>query len=144
MNDEFKTMDVFEAIKTQSNIEDFIESNKEIYKSNDLQYRMNEHLNLKGLSLASLLPHMQCSKAYLYMIYNGTRKPSREIVIQIAYALKLSLEECQQLLKCSGLAALYSKDQRDSIIIHYMYHKKSILDTNDLLINKGYQPLLND
>lgn len=76
-------------------------------------------------------------RAYVYQIFSGDKTPSRDKLIAVAFGLKLSDDETQQMLKLSGNRALYAKDQRDAVILFALHHKKTILEANDLLFELG-------
>ena len=43
---------------------------------------------------------------YAYQLFNGTRKPSRDKVIQLAFGFGLSVDDTQELLKVARQAPL--------------------------------------
>lgn len=143
MDNDFKTSEVLEAIKSQSNIIEFIEENKEIYRNIELSDYLNKLLCKKDMKISEIGKKTQFSKSYLYFIFDGVRKPTKEIIIQIAFAMKATLDETNSMLRYAELPTLYSKDQRDSIIIHAIYNGKSIFDTDYTLVDNGYKPIMN-
>ncbi len=70
---------------------------------------------------------------YVYKILNGTRTPSRNILIAVAFGIKLDLEETQLLLRISKFAILDSRDKRDSIIIYGLVNGLTIFETDEIL-----------
>ena len=73
------------------------------------------------------------SDVYLYQIFAGGRKPSRNRIICLCYGLSATLEETQTLLKESGNAQLYVRDRRDAIIIYGLTHNMELCAINDML-----------
>lgn len=53
----------------------------------------------------------------------------------MCFALKLSFEEVQNLLKATGYPILYARINRDSIIIFALQHDITLTDTNELLFS---------
>ncbi|MCB2209934.1 hypothetical protein KQH62_03465 [bacterium] len=53
-----------------------------------------------------------------HQFFNGTRKPSRDKVIQLAIGMKLGYEETQKQLQIAKKSALYLKIKHDAILIH--------------------------
>lgn len=70
---------------------------------------------------------------YVYKILNGTRKPSRNVLIAVALGMKLELEETQLLLRISKFAVLDSRDKRDSVIIYGLVNHLTVFNVDDLL-----------
>ncbi len=75
----------------------------------------------------------QIERTYGHQIFNGTRVPSRDKLLQISFGFGLSLDETQRMLNIAGKGALYPKIKRDAIIIYAISHEMSILETQDLL-----------
>lgn len=72
-------------------------------------------------------------EVYLYQILSGMRMPSRDRTICLCFSLSATLEETQELLKCSGFAQLYAKNRRDAIILYGLIHKMELFALNDRL-----------
>lgn len=80
-------------------------------------------------------------RSYGYQILKGRRLPSRDKVLALALSLKLSLEETGRLLSLSDNGALYANVKRDAVIIYCLARHMSVMDTNLLLAQHGYQSL---
>ena len=71
---------------------------------------------------------------YAYHIFGGRKKhPSREKIISLALAMKLSVDETQRLLYYSENEKLYAKNAWDSVIIFSLENHLTVDETNDLL-----------
>lgn len=102
---------------------------------------MQALLKQKGLSRADVVRGSQLDRAYIYQIFSGTRKPSRDKLIAIAFGLSLTDGEAQQLLKLSGYRELYARDKRDALILYTLVRGQGILETNELLFSQGMATL---
>ena len=78
---------------------------------------------------------------YVYKVFNGERKASRDILIAIAVGMKLRLNEVQLLLRVSKFAVLDPRDKRDSIIIFGINSKFDVERLNLLLMDKNQAEL---
>lgn len=78
---------------------------------------------------------------YVYKVFNGERKPSRDILIAISFGLKLSMDEVQLLLRVFGYAMLDPRNKKDSIIIYSIKSKKSVEELNDLLFDNNEEQI---
>ena len=80
-------------------------------------------------------------RTYGHQLFNGTRKPSRDKVIQLAIGLRLDLSETQKLLRVAQKSTLYPKIKRDAAIIHCILHNQDIHETQIVLQALGLTPL---
>lgn len=71
------------------------------------------NVTFRALSGLALVP-----ESTFYAIMCGARSPKKNQIIQIAFALGVSLEELNELLKLAGLKELYAKNMDDAIIIY--------------------------
>lgn len=120
-------------IKNVSKIEDYLDSNRDYLISQSLSEHLNQLLNQKGIRRADVVRDSMLDRAYVYQIFSGDKTPSRDKLIAIAFGLKLSDNETQQMLKLSGNRALYAKDQRDAVILFALHHKKTLWEVNELM-----------
>ena len=80
-----------------------------------------------------IIRQAQIERTYGYQIFNGTRKPSRDKLLQLAFGFGLTLEETQDLLKQSGKSLLYSRIKRDAACIFGLTHHLNVLEMQELL-----------
>jgi|MTBAKSStandDraft_2_1061841.scaffolds.fasta_scaffold05477_3 transcriptional regulator with XRE-family HTH domain len=76
-------------------------------------------------------------RTYGHQLFNGTRKPSREKVLQLAFGLQLNVDKTQRLLLIAQASALYPKIKRDAAILYCLEHKKDILELQSMLQSLG-------
>ncbi|MCM1309232.1 MAG: XRE family transcriptional regulator, partial [Butyrivibrio sp.] len=72
-------------------------------------------------------------RTYGHQIFNGTRNPSRDKVIQLAFGFGLNVEETQGLLRAAGKSALYPRIKRDAAIIFAISKKMPLTETQIFL-----------
>ena len=72
-------------------------------------------------------------RGYVYDILAGKKNPSRDKVLALCFAMSLSADKTQKLLKSTGYAPLYVRMERDSIILFGLEHKLSVIEVNELL-----------
>jgi hypothetical protein len=76
-------------------------------------------------------------RTYGHQLFNGTRKPSRDKVIQLAFGFGLDVDETQELLKIAQKSLLYPKIKRDAVILYCLNNHKSIIQTQSVLETLG-------
>ena len=77
------------------------------------------------------------SKAMFYAILRNERKPGRDNVIRIGLAIRMTVDEINELLKLAGHKELYPKRKQDAIIIFALNNNKSNEDIEKLLREYG-------
>ena len=132
------TQDLLEILKGTAQPKDYIEKEKDNLIKMELHEYIQNILNSKGISNGQLIKNSGLDRNYTYQILSGDKKPSRDKVLAICFALKLSFEEIQNLLKATGYPILYARIKRDSIIIFALQHNITLTDTNELLFDLGH------
>ena len=139
---EYKSTDELNhEIKAATDFEDYITNNKESLITTRLSAHLNMLLSQKGLKVADVIRGSLLGRAYVYQIFAEDKNPSRDKLIALAFGLHLSDAETQKMLKISGNRELYARDERDALILFSIQRKKSILETNELLIDHGFNVL---
>ena len=90
-------------------------------------------LDQKETSKAEVIYRARLDTVYGYQIFNGTRKPSRDKLLQLAFGFPLTYKETLTLLKIAGVGSLYVRRRRDSIIIFALNKGFSLEQLNELL-----------
>ena len=122
------TQELLKILKNSRKIESYLSNqSKELLNVSLPQYldRLLKEKNLKK---------SQCiSEANLQRNYGYQRTPSRDKLLSLCIAMRLTLEETHSLLCSTGYADLYPKNKRDSILIFALEKNLNVLETNDLL-----------
>ena len=95
------------------------------------------------MTTGDVIRQAQIERTYGYQIFNGTRMPSREKLLQLAFGFGRTFEETQELLKKSGKGGLYSKIKRDAACIFALSHRMHMQEVQELLASIGL-PLLGE
>ena len=74
------------------------------------------------------------NRTYGHQLFNGTRKPSRDKVIQLAIGFGLNIEQTQQLLKSAQESPLTPRVKRDAAILYCIMHHFDFSETQKLLV----------
>lgn len=134
------------ANKNLEDARDFDEFLK-INQENMLDLTLSEYLTMllrqKKLKRAEVIRDSGLEKAYVYQIFNGEKRPSRDKLIAIAFGLRLNAEETQRMLKLGGCSELYPRIARDVAILFSIQHGVDIWEAGKLLYNSGL-PTLHD
>ncbi len=129
------------ALEKTENYDDFITENKDSMGVDKLKVALRKLSAKLKLTPLEIMERAQIERAYGYQIFNGTRKPSRDKLIQLAIGMQLSIDDSNYLLKCGQKLPLYAKAERDAIIIYALTHQMDIVETNCLLAEHDQQTI---
>lgn len=121
----------------------FLEANQDNMLSLTLSEYLMVLLKQRGLRRSDVVRDSGLEKAYVYQIFSGEKKPSRDKLIAVTFGLHLPVEETQRTLKLGGYSELYTRIARDAVILFAVSHAKDIWETDGLLHDNGFPTLLS-
>lgn len=128
-----------------SDFEKYCAENKESVSDNAEAFSIyvKNLLQEKKLTQQYVFLRADIPERYGYKLLSGEKRTrQRDVILRICYAAKFSLAETQRALKKYEMPELYAKIPRDALLmIAFNERPGSILDVNDLLNQKGLQPL---
>lgn len=98
---------------------------------------LQELLDAKRLKRAEVVRMANLNETFGYQIFTGARHPSRDKVLQIAFAMALTLREANRALRLAGVSELYCKERRDAIITYCLDRGCSLQKVNEELYRFG-------
>ena len=102
---------------------------------------LDELLEAKGLQRSRVVRMADLNETYGYQIFMGTRHPTRNKVLQIAFAMALTLRETNRALGLAGTNALNCKDRRDAIVAFCIDRSYSLQKANEELYRFGEETI---
>ncbi len=115
-----------------------------IQRPPDFAARLKGEIDKRGLAASQVMKRADVSKTYFYQLLRGERRPGRDVVLRLALALELGVEETQRLLALSGNGALYPRLRRDAAVIFALSRGMSLLETEELLASLPEPPLCGE
>ncbi|MBO5267036.1 MAG: helix-turn-helix transcriptional regulator [Ruminiclostridium sp.] len=97
----------------------FIDDNK----APDFYSYIDTLIKERNVKRSELIKGLNLDRNYGYQILNGTRVPTKEIIIKIGLYLSLSIEDIQRLLKICGRECLYARNMTDAKVLYSVYRK---------------------
>lgn len=94
-------------------------------------------LEKKNLKRSRVVRMADLNETFGYQIFTGARNPSRDKVLQIAFAMALTLRETNRALRAVGVSSLNPKCRRDAIIIFCIDQGCSLQKVNEELYRLG-------
>ena len=126
-------LQVLNSINNKDTLNDYINNKINSYDTLTLSDYFDAIFKEKNLKKSDVINSTNLNRTYAYQILNGTKKASRNKILQLCIGAKLNLNETQKALTLGNVGNLYAKNPRDSIIIFSLNKGISVLDVNDLL-----------
>lgn len=123
--------------------QEYVEQNRQSFEKRSICEYLKDLCRERSLVPEQVIRAAQIDRTYGHQLFNGTRKPSRDKLLQLSFGFSLSLEETQTLLQLAGKSPLYARIKRDAACIFVISHKKSILELQYLL-SQLQLPLLGE
>ena len=92
-------------------------------------------------SSKATIKNAEISEIFGFQVLSGTRNPSRNTLLSLCIAMKMTLDEVQATLKIAEFAPLYPKSKRDSIIILGITNGKNVCQINNELYDNDEETL---
>ena len=80
-------------------------------------------------------------RSTVYKIMDGRQRPEQDMLLRMAFALELTAEETQQLLKAGHRAQLTASRRRDVAIIFGLQNELTLDEMDGVLMEKNMEPL---
>ncbi len=140
-NRKLNTQELMSMLQSSPSLDTVLDSQFENVRDPELAEYRDELLKAHTCTIPQVINRTVLSKSFVYQIFNGSRCPNRDILLRIAFAMELTLDETQRLLTLSQRGALYPKVRRDAAIIFCLQRKCTLMDTSELLESIGETPL---
>lgn len=127
-----------ELLETER-IDEFLDRNEE--QQQTLAEQLQRLLEEKNLERVDVVRMANLNATFGYQVFTGERGAGRNTVLQIAFAMALSLRETNRLLQAAGVNSLYCKTRRDGIIIFSLEHSYSLQKVNEELYRFGEETI---
>lgn len=131
--DTVHTSVLLQKLKRAQSFETFVEKNEGAMLHTTFSAYLSELCARKKLVPERIIKAAQIDRTYGHQLFNGTRKPSRDKIIQLAFGFGMTVEEAQQLLRIAEKPPLYPKIKRDAAILFCLSKKMNALETQNLL-----------
>lgn len=126
------TQKLLEGLKNADDIKTFLDLHEQEFLSQTLTDYLNELMTDKNITVAKIAKNSGIGE-YVYKIFSGERRATRDVLISVAFGMELSIEETQLLLRIAKFAVLDSRERRDTVIIYAISHNMTVFECDDLL-----------
>lgn len=102
---------------------------------------LRQLLESRGLTAKDVIRRCNLDRSYCYQLLNGTRVPSRELILLLALELCFTETETQRLLKLAQRPVLYARSRRDAAVLFGLTRGLGVEDVEELLRELGEESL---
>lgn len=96
----------------------------------------------RGITRKEMVRRLNLDESYGRKLFGGQRVPTRKILLQCAFLLKLDLKDTQRLLEIGCKPRLYPRVRRDAALIHGIEKKMTLEEINTFLEEIGEETLV--
>ena len=131
------TDELQKVLENSQDLEKYLDDNFEDITNTTLPEYLAKIIQEKDLTKSEVIEKSNIQKNYAYQIFDGSKNPSRDKVLALAFSMNLDAKGTNRLLKLSNNSILYPRIKRDSIICFAINQSKSLMDANILLDEMG-------
>lgn len=143
-NDNDKTTENLQrALLEGADLDEFIYHNVDVFDEKSFHGQLALLQRRTPYAIKDIIKGTYIDPSYCYQIFRGIRTPSRNKIIQICIFLEFSLQDLNRLLKLAGHSSLYIKRLQDTVLIHGFNTGLTLDETEELLIDKGCESLID-
>ncbi len=134
------TQELLALMKNSADYHDYLTQNRDNIGKDHMKIdrALTSLLAEKNAVKSAVIAKSGIENHYAYQIFSGAKTPTRDKVLMLCIGFGLSVEETQRLLKITGYAQLYGKEERDNVILFGLTKQLSIIDINDILYEMNY------
>ena len=129
------TEEVLQELLDAPSLDAFVDGRE--FPAETLAGFLGHMLEKKDLKRSRVVRMADLNETFGYQIFTGARNPSRDKVLQIAFAMALTLRETNRALRAAGTSSLNPKFRRDAIIIFCIGQGCSLQKVNEELYRLG-------
>lgn len=137
------TSKLFRLLFKAPNPEQFIGNNMEEMRIPSFSEYITELSKKQGSVAEHIIKRANIERSFGHQIFRGSRNPSRDTVLQLAFGFEADVETAQELLKYARMSALYPRMKRDAAILYCLHHHFTVMETQQVLHEMGLSLLGN-
>ena len=128
-----RTSTFFSLLFKAPSLEQFMKSNAEEMKFMPFSEYITELCKKQGEVPEHIIKRANIERSFGHQIFRGSRNPSRDTVLQLAFGFGADVDMAQELLKYARMSALYPRVKRDTAIIYCLHNHFSVVEAQRIL-----------
>ncbi len=119
------------------NLDEFLQNNISASEFPEFYIYISDLCKQTGQVPEQIIKRAMIDRTYGHQIFNGTRRPSRDKVILLAFGFGLNVDETQGLLRMAQKSTLYPRIMRDAVILRCLNDHTDVITTQSMLQTLG-------
>ena len=134
---QISTDELLKLLFKERSLEHFLQHNESAYLNPDFSEYLSTWCKAHQTVPEQLIRRANLEKSFGHQLFSGKRKPSRDTVIQLAFAMGADVAQAQEMLKIARKSLLYPRIKRDTVIIYCLHNHISLVNTEIILADLG-------
>lgn len=130
---QIRTSSLFHLLFKTSDIKEYMEKNADEMLLPSFSEYISALSATRGEVPERIIKRANIERSFGHQLFKGTKKPSRDTVLQLAFGFEADVDAAQELLKYAGLSALYPRVKRDAAILYCLQKRFTIVKTQNIL-----------
>ena len=131
------TDELLKLLFKERSLEQFLLRNESAYLNADFSDYLSNWCKSHQEIPEQLIRRANLEKSFGHQLFSGKRNPSRDTVLQLAFALEADVPQAQEMLRVARKSTLYPRIKRDTVIIYCLHNHVSLMDTEIILEELG-------
>ena len=127
------TDELLKLLFKERSLEQFLQRNESAYLNTGFSDYLSGWCKAHQAVPEQLIRRANLEKSFGHQLFSGKRKPSRDTVIQLAFAMEADVAQTQEMLKIARKSPLYPRIKRDTVLIYCLHNHISLVDTENIL-----------
>jgi len=132
-NNRINTDELLALLFKENNLAHFLQRNESAYLTTSFGEYLSTWCRRHTEVPEQVIKRANLEKSYGHQLFSGKRNPSRDTVLQLAFAMQADLKEAQEMLRIARKSLLYPRFKRDTVIIYCLHNRISLVDTQIIL-----------
>lgn len=128
-----RTSTLFQLLFKTSNIKEFVEQSTEAMFRQSFSEYISGLCADRGEVPERIIKRANIERSFGHQLFKGTKRPSRDTVLQLAFGFETDVDAAQELLKHAEKSTLYPRVKRDAVIIYCLHNHFTIVETQTVL-----------
>jgi hypothetical protein len=130
---QIRTSTFFRNLFKTSSIKEFIEKNRDEMCLPSFSQYITKLCEKKKEVPERIIRRANIERSFGHQLFKGTKKPSRDTVLQFAFGFEADVDMAQEMLKHSRMSPLYPRVKRDAVILYCLNNRFTIVETQNVL-----------
>lgn len=131
------TSTLLRRIFKAANLRSYLDENEKSLMTPTLIEYLDTLCKERNMVREHVISRAGIERGFGHQLFRGSRKPSRDNALRLAFGFGLDVEETQKLLRAARRTLLYPRIKRDAAILYGLAHHNTIMEVQTSLNDFG-------